>query len=288
FLKELEVARGEQFAKQARDRAVSHWTEASELNGLDAKYRAEHQARFGPWVEKASSIPLLRGLIGRPENTSLDKQNLLTLTEFDQRMHDPNAREQYKVDMGPSKESTRRTASDVIPEKGPAAFLKNEKLDRVIDLIPENAQVIVDMGAGGGQFTQAIKAHRPNAEVVALDLSGTMVGDLKSTRAKSPVDFRIQHGDAMRPDFPSNSVDVITGNSHTHEVLSYPDVGRGHYRPEHLTEMFSNYAEMLRPGGRLLIQDFIVPKYGSYAGPFRIVFKTAEGRQFFQDFVGEL
>ena len=287
FIKEQEVARGEQFAKQARGRAVSHWAEASELNGIGGKYRAEHNARFGSWVAKASSIPLLRGLIGRPDNTNLDNQHLLSLAEFDQKMSDPNAREQYKVDMGPSAES-QRTTSDTVRERGPASLLKNEKLDRIIDLIPENAQLIVDMGAGGGQFTQAIKAHRPNAEVVALDLSGTMVGDLKNTRAQSPVDFRIQHGDAMRPDFPSHSVDVITGNSHTHEVLSYPDVGRGHYRPEHLTEMFSNYAEMLRPGGRLLIQDFIVPKYGAYAGPFRIVFKTAEGRQFFQDFVGEL
>ncbi len=289
FVKELEAARGEQSVQGARDRAVSHWSEVSELNGIDAKFRAEHQAKYGPWAERAASVPILRSLIARPVHPSVDKQHILSLAEFDQKMHDPNAREQYKIDMGPAKEApTGGTARDTSRAQGQGNWAKNEKLDRVIDLIPEGAQVIVDMGAGGGQFTQAIKAQRPNAEVVALDLSGTMIGDLKGTRASGPVDFRVQHGDAMRPDFPANSVDVITGNSHTHEILSYPDVGKGHYRPEHLTEMFGNYAEMLKPGGRLLIQEFIVPKFGDYAGPFRVVFKTAEGRQYFQDFVGEL
>ena len=295
FVKELEQARGSDASVgAARERTVHRWSQVAELNGMDARFRADYQARFSPWVQRAASLPLLRSLIERMGSRTADKEHLLALREFDAKMLDTEAREKYKEDMGPAAgrkaDGTTRDTSATAVESGrpPTDVIKNEKLDRVIDLIPENAQVIVDMGAGGGQFTRALKARRPCAEVVALDLSGEMVSGLKNDRAGGPVDYRVQHGDAMLPDFPPHSVDVITGNSHTHEILSYPDVGHGHYRVEHLTEMFRNYGQMLKPGGRLLIQDFIVPRYGSYNGEFRIMFKTPEARMYFEDFMREL
>lgn len=277
FVKEIEAGAGRQDAAHVRAEAIENWSRVAESSAVHEQFRNQYKERFGRWGAIVTTLSAVRASFGEITDRITDKEHLLSLREFDVKVKDAEMREAYQSNMGPPAGQ----------EKGPGE-LRNEKLDRVKDLIPADARLIVDMGAGGGQFTKAMKSLRPAAEVIALDLSGQMVKDLKEARQKEGIDFRVEHGDAMLPDFPRESVDVITGNSHTHEIFSYPNIGKGHYRLEHLQLMFANYGAMLKPGGRIFIQDFIVPRYGSYQGPYRVTFKTQEGRSYFEQFTHDL
>ncbi|MBI4534530.1 MAG: methyltransferase domain-containing protein [Candidatus Melainabacteria bacterium] len=288
FTKEIRLSQGEQSSRYIVEALAEHWADIAEGPGIHQKLSSEYQAKFGPWAKALGRLPLFRLITGRLKTNLKDKEHLLALREFDVKSQDEQARKAYLGDMGPAEKGTDKATNQDTGTSAETTAGKNEKLDRVIDLIPEGARVVVDMGAGGGQFSRALKVRRPGAEVVALDLSGQMVSELSTARQQTNIDYRIQHGDAMMPDFPPESIDVVTGNSHTHEVYSYPDIGHGHYSMRHLELMFARYGEMLRPGGRVLLQDFIVPRYGNYQGPFRIVFITPEGRAYFDSFMADL
>jgi ubiquinone/menaquinone biosynthesis C-methylase UbiE len=111
-------------------------------------------------------------------------------------------------------------------------------LARLGDVEPS---LVVDLGCGTGQLTQRLRHRFPGATIVGVDLSEGMLSEAADRNAE------IGHGidafvraDAHRLPFVPASVDVVVCTESFHW-----------YRDQ--TRVLDGVADVLRPGGRLLI-----------------------------------
>jgi SAM-dependent methyltransferase len=106
--------------------------------------------------------------------------------------------------------------------------------DEVVDwLIPQGAEVALDLGAGTGKLSQALA--RRGLEVVAVDPSAEMLAVL----AEEQPGVRTVVGEAERIPLPSASMDLVTVGQAWHWV----DESRA----------LAEVARVLRPGGTLAL-----------------------------------
>lgn len=103
---------------------------------------------------------------------------------------------------------------------------------------------LIDVGCGPGQFTIMAAERLPEAEVVGIDLSPTMIQLARGHAAASPAAkrLRFQVGDAMALPFPDASFDAaMSGGS----IKQWPDASQG------LAEIH----RVLAPGGRAFVLE---------------------------------
>lgn len=107
---------------------------------------------------------------------------------------------------------------------------------------------VLDVGCGTGEVTLRAKLRAGNGSVYGIDPAPEMiaVARKKATRRNLDIDFRVGVIEALP--FPDSSLDVVTSSLMMHHL---PDElkGRG------LMEIY----RVLKPGGRLLIADFMRP-----------------------------
>jgi ubiquinone/menaquinone biosynthesis C-methylase UbiE len=121
-----------------------------------------------------------------------------------------------------------------------------DDLDAVVRLAdPHPEWVALDVATGGGHT--AIAVAPLVAGMVALDLTPEMLDaarGLATERGVAGIEFML--GDAEALPFPDASFDLVTCRIAAHH---FPDV-----------QAFANeVARVLRPGGRLVLQDMVVP-----------------------------
>lgn len=146
-----------------------------------------------------------------------------------------------------------------------AAYVTSEShargadLSRLVELAaPEASWEVLDVATGGGHT--AIALAPLVARVVALDLTPEMLtaaADHARGRGVTGIEFVV--GDAESLPFPDASFDLVTCRIAAHH---FPDV------PRFLAEV----ARVLRPGGRLALQDQCVPAQPA-AGAFLNLFE---------------
>ena len=113
-------------------------------------------------------------------------------------------------------------------------------VDALASALPDPPAEVLDVGSGTGYV--ALAAASLGHRVTAIDLAPAMVDvlvDYATARGLS-VDARI--GDAVEPDFPPASFDVVTSR-HLLWTLRQP------------ARAMANWRELLRPGGRLVAVD---------------------------------
>lgn len=101
---------------------------------------------------------------------------------------------------------------------------------------------VLDIGAGTGRASAAIKKHYPKSEVIALDLALPMLHKARQhTSWLRP--FRRVCGDAHTVPIADGSMDLLFSNL----CLQWC---------ENLREVFSEFRRVLKPGGWLLFSSF--------------------------------
>ncbi|MGW6930736.1 class I SAM-dependent methyltransferase [Lentzea sp. NPDC054927] len=117
---------------------------------------------------------------------------------------------------------------------------------RLVDLADVTAQdEVLDIGCGPGYLTAL--AASAGRRAVGVDVSEQMVAEAQRKRASADCSFVIGKAEAL--DLPDASFDVVLSSLAIHHI---PEDARA----QAFTEMF----RVLRPGGRVLIADFLPPK----------------------------
>ena len=126
---------------------------------------------------------------------------------------------------------------------------------------------VLDVGCGTGEVTLAAKKHAKQGTVYGIDPAPEMVSVArkKAARKKLDIDFRVGVIEALP--FPDSSIDVVTSSLMMHHLPENLKI-RG------LAEIY----RVLKPGGRLLIADFMRPT-GSFFNHLFIAFTRHQGLQ---------
>jgi ubiquinone/menaquinone biosynthesis C-methylase UbiE len=124
---------------------------------------------------------------------------------------------------------------------------------------------VLDVGCGTGEVTLLAKTRAKYGKVYGIDPAPEMiaVARRKATRKGLEIDFRVGVIEALP--FPDSSLDVVTSSLMMHHL------------PEDLKARgLAEIYRVLKPGGRLLIADFMRPT-GSFLNHLFVAFTRHEG-----------
>lgn len=147
---------------------------------------------------------------------------------------------------------------------GHARMLRRTTVDEAL-IQPTDS--ILDVGCGTGEVALLAKTRAKEGNVYGIDPAPEMisVARSKAARRKLDVDFRVGVIEALP--FPDASMDVVTSSLMMHHLPEELKI-RG------LAEIY----RVLKPGGRLLIADFMRPT-GSFINHLFIAFTQHQGMQ---------
>ncbi|KUI36745.1 class I SAM-dependent methyltransferase [Mycobacterium sp. GA-2829] len=113
--------------------------------------------------------------------------------------------------------------------------------EKFLNLLPQNAHIL-DVGSGGGLFTQYLADQRPDLTIIGIDLAEPQLKRSRKRLRDYSDRVTFQHGDATNLAFADRTFDG---------VISYGSV-------KHWTSRETGMAEcvrVLKPGGPLLVTD---------------------------------
>lgn len=111
---------------------------------------------------------------------------------------------------------------------------------------------IADMGSGSGRGTYDLACLHPGLELVGVDINPAAVASAQDAYRRP--NLRYVQGDIADPVFPPESLDGILDSSVLHHVTSFTGYGTAR-----LEECLDHQVAALRPGGVLIIRDFVAP-----------------------------
>ena len=145
---------------------------------------------------------------------------------------------------------------------GHAGLLRKMTVDNAL-IKPGDS--VLDVGCGTGEVALLAKTRAQECKVYGIDPAPEMidVARNKAARKKLDIDFRVGVIESLP--LPDSSIDVVTSSLMMHHLLDDLKV-RG------LAEIY----RVLKPGGRLLIADFMRPT-GSFVNHLFIAFTRHRG-----------
>lgn len=107
--------------------------------------------------------------------------------------------------------------------------------------------MVVDLGCGSGQITLPLAEHAKS--VLAVDVSTTMLDDLRRRARQTPVAARVETRLCAieQLQLPPGSVDLVVSNYALH-----------HLRDQDKETVLANARRWLRPGGVLVVGDMML------------------------------
>lgn len=142
---------------------------------------------------------------------------------------------------------------------------------RVLDLVPEEARDLLDVGCCDGQFTRLAASRRPNTRFKGIDLDEgfvraanvALVAGWERGEGKNSMEFeRVYLRELLARE---QRYDAVTFVSVLHEFFSY---GEG---ISSVLKALADAHELLRPGGVIVIRDMVLREYAG-----RSTFKVNE------------
>ncbi|UQA62455.1 methyltransferase domain-containing protein [Polyangium aurulentum] len=124
---------------------------------------------------------------------------------------------------------------------------------------------VADMGSGSGRGTYDLACLYGGLELVGVDINPVSVA-MAAERFVRP-NLRYLVGDIADPVFEPASLDGVLDSSVLHHVTSFND-----FSTERLEECLDNQVRALRPGGVIIVRDFVVPD-----GPAEVLLDLPEG-----------
>ncbi|HEX3542434.1 MAG TPA: class I SAM-dependent methyltransferase [Acidimicrobiales bacterium] len=123
----------------------------------------------------------------------------------------------------------------------PAYLDLQEQVGRATEGV--TAELILDLGAGTGETSAGVLGNHPAARLVGIDESPAM---LARARERLPhADFRVQR---LEEPLPAGPYDLVVSALAIH-----------HLDGEGKADLFRRIAERLRPGGRFVMGDVVIP-----------------------------
>ena len=104
---------------------------------------------------------------------------------------------------------------------------------------------VLDLGTGTGETLAAVLAHHPRAAAVGVDKNEAMLGAARGRLAGVPLELRV--ADLSEP-LPAGPFDLVVAALAVHH-LEGPDKAA----------LFLRIAGVLRPGGRFVLGDVVIP-----------------------------
>jgi SAM-dependent methyltransferase len=111
---------------------------------------------------------------------------------------------------------------------------------------------VCDMGSGSGQATYDLASIYAGLELVGIDINPKAV-EISAATYKKP-NLRYAAGDIADPLFPPGTLDGILDSSVLHHVTSFNG-----FSLAAVERLLDNQTTELKPGGVLIIRDFVVP-----------------------------
>lgn len=124
---------------------------------------------------------------------------------------------------------------------------------------------VLDVGCGTGEVTLLAKTHAKHGSVYGIDPAPEMIAVARKKAARKRLDIDFRAGVIEALPFPDASLDVVTSSLMMHHL------------PENLkVHGLAEIYRVLKPGGRLLIADFLRPT-GSFLNHLYIAFTRHHG-----------
>lgn len=133
--------------------------------------------------------------------------------------------------------------------KPPQRFWHEEKFREVVNSIPQDAEVVLDIGCAAGSLTYLAASLRPSLHITGVDVSPAQIDFANSTIAPLAKNSTFL---AISPDclpFPDNSFDAVT----CVELIE-------HLNNEDNVRLIKEVSRVLRPGGSWIVTT---PNYHS-------------------------
>lgn len=124
---------------------------------------------------------------------------------------------------------------------------------------------VLDVGCGTGEVTLLAKTRAKDGKVYGIDPAPEMISVARSKAARKKLDIDFRLGVIESLPFSDSSIDVVTSSLMMHHL---PD----DLKVRGLAEIY----RVLKPGGRLLIADFMRPT-GSFLNHLFIAFTRHQG-----------
>ena len=147
---------------------------------------------------------------------------------------------------------------------GQAPRLRKMTVDKALI---KPGDLVLDVGCGTGEVTLLAKRRAREGKVYGIDPSPEMIAVARRKAANKNIDIDFRVGVIEALPFPDASLDVVTSSLMMHHLPQELKV-RG------LAEVY----RVLKPGGRLLIADFMRPT-GSLLNHLFIAFTRHQGLQ---------
>ena len=160
-----------------------------------------------------------------------------------------------------------------ITSLGHAGMLRRMTVDNAM-IQPGDS--VLDVGCGTGEVALLVKTRTRAGRVHGIDPAPEMIAVARSKAARKKLDVDFRAGVIEALPFPDASLDVVTSSLMMHHLPEELKV-RG------LAEVY----RVLKPGGRLLIADFMQPSQ-SILGHLMMVFTRHQGVQNGLEEVGKL
>ena len=140
----------------------------------------------------------------------------------------------------------QRAFARAAPNYSATAILQKEVESRLLEQLDyfERAPArIVDVGAGPGRASAALKARWPKAQVIALDLALPMLREAKKNAGWLRPKFQRVNADATALPLADGSVDLLFSNLCIQWVDDLP-------------ALFAEWRRVMAPGGLVLLSSF--------------------------------
>ncbi|MEO6774553.1 MAG: methyltransferase domain-containing protein, partial [Kofleriaceae bacterium] len=147
---------------------------------------------------------------------------------------------------------------------------------RMLDFVKPGR--IVEIGPGGGVVLDLLEARFPSAEIIGVDLSREVVTALEARARANHRRWRVVLGAAESLGEGVGLVDTVVCCSILHEVYSYTEP---RFELASVERVIRAAFAVLRPGGRLVIRDGVMPPPATR----RIEFIAADARATFEVYV---
>ena len=150
---------------------------------------------------------------------------------------------------------------------------------RMLDFVEPGR--IVEVGPGGGVVLDLLEARFAGSEIIGVDLSREVIAALEARARANHRAWRVVLGAAEQlPELVREPVDSVVFCSILHEVYSYTPP---HFHMESVRAVVRAAFAALRPGGRIVIRDGVMPPPGTR----RIRFIAPDARPTFDLYVAQ-